>query len=319
MKIGILGTSEIAFRRFLPALKNCEYFEYVGVASRTLDKGKKFQEEFGGKIYDGYDSLLEDKEIEAVYVPLPPALHFEWGKKVLEAGKHLLMEKPFTVNYEEARELVDLAKKKDLAIHENYKFAYHSQLEVLNDIVKKGTIGNIRLYRIAFGFPKRSENDFRYNKELGGGALLDCGGYTIKLANMLLGGSAKIVTSNLNYTKDYDVDLYGSATMINEDGVTAQLAFGMDNSYKCELEIWGSKGVIKTNRILTAPVNFTPTAEITIDNETKEITLPSDDTFLKSINKFYECIKVAKIRKNNYNEIIKQVKLVDSIRKESEK
>lgn len=315
MKIGILGTSEIALRRFLPALSKSKDFTYVGVATRNInsEKAKAFQTQFGGQIYDGYDALLKDDSVDAVYVPLPPALHFEWGKKVLESGKHLFMEKPFTLNSEEAKILINLAKEKNLAIHENYMFVFHKQLKEIDDIVKSGTIGDVRLYRIAFGFPKRAEGDFRYLKDLGGGSLLDAGGYTIKLASMLLGPTAKIKTSTLNYTKDYDVDLYGSATMVNGEGLTAQLAFGMDNSYKCELEIWGSLGVLKTNRILTAPVGFTPTVEITINNETRVQELSSDDTFLGSINKFNDCINNKDIREKNYEEILQQIKLVDKI------
>lgn len=321
MKIGILGTSEIALRRFLPALSKSKDFTYAGVATRNInnEKAKAFQDQFGGQIYDGYDALLKDDSIDAVYVPLPPALHFKWGKKVLESGKHLFMEKPFTLNSEEAEELVNMAKEKGLAIHENYMFVFHKQLKEIDGIVKSGTIGDVRLYRIAFGFPKRAEGDFRYIKELGGGSLLDAGGYTIKLASMLLGPTAKIKTSTLNYTKDYDVDLYGSATMVNGEGLTAQLAFGMDNSYKCELEIWGSLGVLKTNRILTAPVGFTPTVEITINNETKIQELASDDTFLGSINKFNDCINNKDIRERNYKEILQQVKLIDKIIKEGDR
>ena len=115
MKIGILGTADIAFRRFLSALQKCEAFTYAGVASRTPEKGKRFVETFGGQVYDGYDALLADDSIEAVYVPLPPALHYEWGKKVLLSGKHLLMEKPFTTNLQHTEELLQLAEEKGLA------------------------------------------------------------------------------------------------------------------------------------------------------------------------------------------------------------
>ena len=86
MRLGILGTADIAFRRFLPALRKCPEIEYAGVASRTPEKGKPFADSFGGIVYPSYDALLADESIDAVYVPLPPALHFEWGKKALEAG-----------------------------------------------------------------------------------------------------------------------------------------------------------------------------------------------------------------------------------------
>lgn len=219
MRIGILGTSDIAFRRFLPALQKCEDLTYAGVATRTPEKGKPFQEAFGGEIYDGYASLLEDKSIEAVYVPLPPALHFEWGKKALESGKHLFMEKPFTTSLAETEALLALAEEKGLAVHENYMFLYHSQLTEIQKRIADGSLGKLRLIRAAFGFPKRSEGDFRYNKSLGGGALLDCGGYPVRLARELLGDTARVIQARLSQPEGYEVDLYGSAVLENDDGL----------------------------------------------------------------------------------------------------
>lgn len=323
VRIGIICPSEIAFRRFLPALKLCDEFEFAGVAvadnsewNGTLTEEMrnneiKKAENFGGKIYASYSEMINSNEIDAVYLPLPPALHYKWGKKVLEAGKHLFLEKPSTVSAETTKELIEIAEKKGLAIHENYMFQFHSQIDFIRNEIAKGTIGDVRLYRIAFGFPFRGTNDFRYNKELGGGALLDCGGYTVKLATILLGDTAKIYAPQLNYRDDLDVDIYGSATMINDNGVTVQLSFGMDNSYKCELEVWGSKGTIFTNRILTAPVGFEPVVTIKTADGEKNITLPADDSFKKSIEKFGACIENENVRKQNYLDIIKQSELVD--------
>ena len=142
MKLGILGTADIAFRRFLPALQKCEGLSYAGVASRTLEKRTRFQEAFGGEIYDGYDALLADQTIEAVYVPLPPALHFEWGKKVLEAGKHLLMEKPFTTGLAETETLLALARERGLEVAE--KICSHVAIIKNGKLIEKGTMDEVR-------------------------------------------------------------------------------------------------------------------------------------------------------------------------------
>ena len=131
---------------------------------------------------------------------------------------------------------------------------------------------------------------------------------------MLLGDSAKIAYSKLNHTNDFDVDIYGSAAMVNDEGTTAQLSFGMDNSYKCELEVWGSKGFLRTGRILTAPDGFEPTAEITVGNETETIKLSPDDTFGKSIEHFCRCVQDVKTREDNYKSILKQAELVDEVK-----
>ncbi len=335
-RIGIICPSEIAFRRFMPAIANVDEAEYIGVASasgeewfgegNTVDnavieneekKAYSFKEEYGGRVFSSYRELIASDEIDAVYLPLPPALHYKWAKEALAEGKHIFLEKPSTTKSRDTKELADIAAKHRLAMHENYMFAFHKQIEEINDIVQSGKIGDVRLYRIAFGFPQRAKNDFRYNKALGGGALLDCGGYTLKLATMLLGDNARIEYSQLNYTDEFEVDIYGSAALVNDKGVAAQISFGMDNSYKCDLEVWGSKGCITTGRILTAPAGFVPTAAVKIGNETETITLSADDTFAKSIKKFCSCVNDDKERINNYKSIIKQAELVDAVKGEN--
>lgn len=329
IRIGVLCPSEIAFRRFMPALRKTDSFEFIGIAHASseewfgkpdenlikaeCDKAQNFIETYGGKLYKNYNELLSSTDIDAVYIPLPPALHFNWAKMALENGKHVLLEKPFTTSLADTEALIEIAKEKNLAVHENYMFAYHTQLEWIKNKVSEGAIGDIRLIRIDFGFPFRGANDFRYNKALGGGALLDCGGYTIKLATMFLGETAEVKTSQLNYKDDFEVDIYGSATLTNSEGTTAQISFGMDNSYKCNLEIWGSTGTIFTNRILTAPEGFEPTVCVKQGNEEQVYTLPSDDTFKKSIEFFGKCVKNAELLIKHYNEIIYQSKIVNSI------
>ena len=321
MKIGVLCPSEIAFRRFMPALGKCGHlFEYAGVAYASADewpegvdeasKAEKFQSAYGKEIFKSYADMLKS-DIDCIYIPLPPALHFEWGKVALKYGKHVLMEKPFTTSLKDTNALLKVAESRSLAVHENYMFQYHSQIEHIVQIIKSRKIGDLRLIRIDFGFPFRGNQDFRYNRALGGGALLDCGGYTIKLASMLLGKNARLVQSSLSYSGE--VDLFGSAVMANDDGITAQLSFGMDNDYRCNLDIWGSEGSIFTDRILTAPDGFSPTLRIKRGTEIEEQKLPPDDAFEKSIHAFYECIVDKTKRADNYKSILKQAEYIEGM------
>ncbi len=314
MRLGVLGTADIAFRRFLPALQKLPEIEYAGIASRTSDKCEPFVEAFGGAVYPAYDALLSDGSIDAVYVPLPPALHYEWGRKALAAGKHLLMEKPFTTSLRETDELITLAKENHLALHENYMFLFHNQLSRVKELIAEGILGNIRLYRMSFGFPKRSENDFRYNKVLGGGALLDCGGYPVRLALELLGSSTRVVQAKLSQPIEYEVDLYGNAVLENRDGMCAQISFGMDNAYQCQLEVWGSKATLIVPRIFTAGAGFAPTMVLRTSSDERLITLEEDDQFLHSIEVFAR--KYAAPDECETETIRRQAELLDTIRKE---
>lgn len=335
IRIGVICPSEIAFRRFLPALQKVNdkiQFAVIGIASpeewfgdltnisqeqideqqsRERAKAQTFIDQFGGEIVVGYGNLVSSNLIDAVYIPLPPALHHKWAKKALEAGKHVFVEKPSTTSLADTEELINLASEKGLALHENYMFIYHSQLEEINSVVKGGEIGDVRLYRITFGFPLRQLNDFRYNKDLGGGALLDAGGYCMKYANWLLGGNAHVVTAQANTLEGFEVDMYGSATMANDKGQIAQLAFGMDNDYRCEIEIWGSKGTITSGRILTAPSSFTPSYTIKKNQNIETRPLAADDAFLKSIIRFCDCINNTTIRDEEYKLLYKQEELLE--------
>ena len=279
---------------------------------RESSKAKSFIDAYGGKKYKGYRTLIKSEDIDAIYLPLPPALHYKWAKMALENDKHVFVEKPSTTCLADTDELIRIAREKGLALHENYMFVFHNQLKAIDDVVASGEIGDVRLYRISFGFPRRTQNDFRYNKALGGGALLDAGGYTMKYANYLLGDTARVVTAQTNFISGFEVEMYGSATMVNDEGVTAQLAFGMDNDYKCEIEIWGSKGTINSNRILTAPADFVPSYTIKKNQDVETRKLPADDAFHKSILRFVDCVNNSSIREKNYQIIYKQGLNVDN-------
>jgi len=325
MKIGVLCPSEIALRRFMPALQKhddmvfagvavADKSEWFGVASDEMisaDKAKAemFVADYGGKVYASYLELIADNDVDCIYIPLPPALHFEWAKKVLENKKHVLLEKPFTTSLSCTQELIKMAEDADLALHENYMFQYHDQIHWICS--KLPELGEIRLFRIDFGFPFRGNNDFRYNKSLGGGALIDCGGYTLKLASLLLGETASITDAALAYKCGFDVDICGLATLRNNEGISAQVSFGMDNDYRCSLDVWGSNGSLSTNRVFTAPVGFEPTVTLKNSDGAVDHKLKSDDSFANSIEQFKYCIQNSEARAANAKEILAQARLLE--------
>lgn len=319
MKIGILSASDIAKRRFIPALFKAEAFELGGIGLADNDErsvvpgtageltpGKRAKamelcDGYGVRLYESYHELLSDEDMEAVYISLPPALHSYWCEEALKSGKHVLVEKPAATKYEDCERMMSLAKEKGLAVVENYGFLYHRQMKAIKRLIREGEIGQVRLIRTAFGFPRRREDDFRYIAALGGGALLDCGGYTLRLAGELLGKDMELKDAVLMPLEGHDVDGHGYITAVSPAGsepdknavaagAAAQLSFGMDNQYKCELEIWGSAGTIFTDRIFTAPPELEIKVMLTKGLNKKEIVSGADDQFLKIIEVFASCI-----------------------------
>ncbi|TGE33790.1 Gfo/Idh/MocA family oxidoreductase [Desulfosporosinus sp. Sb-LF] len=319
INIGVLGGADIAYRMFLPALLENPTYQCGGVASLSTEKRKSFAKNFNVPVFDSYDELLESPQVDAVYIPLPPALHYQWAKNALEKGKHVFVEKPSTVSYKQSAELVTIASKNGLVLQENYMFQYHSQMAAIRNMLKDGKIGDIRLLRAHFGFPLRTKNDFRYNDALGGGALLDAGGYVVKLATLLLGNTIQVRAAKTNHLADYNVDMFGNATFENSAGLVLQGAFGMDCYYQCNLEAFGSSGKLYTNRIFTAPSGLQPVVTIETAEGKTEIKLPADNHFRRSIELFGQATKDEELQKEMAQALMLQAKLVETIRDHAER
>lgn len=317
LNIGVLGGAEIAHRMFIPALLKAEGIQCIALASRQEVRRKQFEDEFQIPTVSLYEEIIGNPDIDAVYIPLPPALHYKWAKKALENNKHVFLEKPSTISYEETKELVELAEEKNLVIQENYMFQYHSQLKKILELLENGIVGDIRSYRVSFGFPLRKSTDFRYNKELGGGALLDAGGYVTKLATILLGESTYVKAAALNDIDGYDVDMFGNVLFANDKGDTVQGSFSMDCYYQCAMEVWGNKGKLFTNRIFTAPPGYIPTVKVETAQGIEEIAMPEDNHFKNSIEQFKTAVEDNKVRKEMALAMERQAKLVSDIRRKS--
>ena len=151
VKWGVLGTANIARGCTIPGMKRAKGCELYAIAGRNEEKVKKYKEEFGfEKSYIGYDALLEDKDVQAVYIPLPNHLHKEWVIKALKAGKHVLCEKPLALNADDAREMFDEAEANGVILMEAYAYLHSQYVASLKEDVKSGIIGDIDYIETAF-------------------------------------------------------------------------------------------------------------------------------------------------------------------------
>ena len=183
IKIGILGCANIAKRYVIPSIMELsDYFTIIGIASRTKEKAYHFSNKFNIDTFVGYETLLENKNIDAVYIPLPNALHAEWIEKAFDKNLHVLVEKSLATTFHDVKRLNEIALEKNLVLVENFQFRFHKQLSAIKNFLKKGVIGELRSVRSSFGFPPfPDEDNIRYKIELGGGALLDAGAYPVNI------------------------------------------------------------------------------------------------------------------------------------------
>ena len=186
IKWGILSTANIGIKRVIPAILNGERGTIVAIASRDFDKAKSVAARFGiPRSYGGYEALLQDPEVEAIYNPLPNHLHVEWTVRALEAGKHVLCEKPIGLNAQEAQSIVSARNRTGRSVIEAFMVRHHPQWHRVRELVQQGRIGTVRLIQSAFLFPMLDPHNVRNHPEMGGGALYDVGCYPIVTARYL--------------------------------------------------------------------------------------------------------------------------------------
>ena len=312
LRIGVLGCASIAKRSVIPAIKSIAEFELVAIASRTKEKAANFAEEFECDAVVGYQELIDRKDIDVIYMPLPTGLHEEWVVKALEAGKHIHIEKSLAMNYDSAKRMVELAREKGLLIMENFMFIYHQQHQFVKGLIAQGEIGEVRCFRSSFGFPPLEKDNFRYNSELGGGALLDAAAYTVRVSQYFLGNDIKVEAATLN-TMNTEVDLFGGAYLKAPNGIFAEVAFGFDNFYQCNYEIWGSKGKIISQRAFTPGVDFKPTITLEQQGDNINYEIGAENHFVNILNEFKRCV-LENDFESKYNEILNQSRLLQELK-----
>jgi NDP-hexose-3-ketoreductase len=313
IKIGVIGCANIAERSMIPAIKAINDFELVAVASRTKEKAMLFADKFSCEAIVDYSNLIDRDDINALYIPLPTGLHEVWIMKALKKGKHVLAEKSLATDYISAQRIIDEAKSRQLLVMEDFMFQYHHQHAFVSKLINNDEIGKVHFFKSSFGFPSRNKNDIRYNKELGGGALLDAGGYVIKAAQMFLGPELELGSAFLSYDRQLGVDIYGGAIFKNNKDQIAHVSFSFDNFYQCSYEIWGSKGKITADRAFTPPSNFSPSILLEKQDHKQEFVIKPDNHFINILKEFRRAI-LEKDFHRHWEDALNQSRLLDQIR-----
>jgi predicted dehydrogenase len=240
LRIGILGAARVAPAVVIkPARKNPEVI-VTAVAARDGSRARQFADKHGiPRAYDSYEALLNDPGVDAVYNPLPNALHGRWTREALEAGKHVLCEKPFMANSREAREIADLAARSGLVVMEAFHYRYHPFAARVQQIIASGELGTLQRVEAAdcFWMPKFSAN--AYNYELGGGALMDLGSYVVDMLRTF-GGSTPEVVSAQAKLRSPQVDR----------AMTAELRFPEGHTGHLRCSLWSSDPPHYTARVI---------------------------------------------------------------------
>jgi xylose dehydrogenase (NAD/NADP) len=216
----VLGAARIADTEVIPAIAASRNGWLVSIASREPDRAQELAARHSfARVGASYDAILEDREVDAVYIPLVNSLHREWTLRALAAGKHVLCEKPLAMNAAEAEEVASAAQHEGVHLMEAFMYRFHPRIRALVESVHDPLYVEAR-----FGFGLDDPHDFRLQSALGGGALLDVGCYTVNIARWILGEpDAVFATFGRDASSDDAVDMTTSALLHFESGATASL------------------------------------------------------------------------------------------------
>ena len=214
VKWGVLGAASIAVRKVIPGMQKGAYSEITAIASRDKMRAEDAAGKLGiAKAYGSYEELLRDGEIEAVYNPLPNHLHVPWSAKAAEAGKHVLCEKPISLNVAEAKGLLAVRDRTGVKIGEAFMVKTHPQWLRTREIVRSGSIGDLRAIAGVFSYFNRNPDNVRHKVEWGGGGLMDIGCYPITMSRFIFGEEPIRVVGLLERDPDFGTDRLASAIM----------------------------------------------------------------------------------------------------------
>lgn len=247
---GILGPGRIA-RKFAAGLHESGEASLLAVASRDAERGRAAAVELGAERgYGSYTELLDDTDIQAVYIALPNSLHAEWAIRAAQAGKHVLCEKPLAPTAAEAESMFEAARANQVWLMEAFMYRFHPRTLQLQDIVRQGLIGTVRLIRLGFSFSLEREQDVRWDAGLAGGALYDVGCYTVNLARMIVGEAPQRLWATAQWTPS-GVDHTLLGTLEYSGGALAHIACSFRASFQQQAQIVGSDGLIELDQAFT--------------------------------------------------------------------
>jgi predicted dehydrogenase len=289
IKWGILGTANIARKALIPGIQSSENGELYAIAGRKREKVDEFNNNFHPeRVYYSYEELLQDDNVQAVYIPLPNALHMEWVIKALENGKNVLCEKPIALDEFEAESMFNCAFNNKKILMEAFAYIHNPLIHKMKEIIDKGTLGAIKAMDMTFTFDLTPrENDIRWSKSLGGGAMYDLGCYTLHLTRHLAVKEPTEVKSFVKRTK-YGVDESTTVMMNFENEFHTTFHVGFTEQFNQRCHIHGSEGSLIT------PLTFNEKGSLKYyiqrGKEISEYTVESPDNYMLEATHFANVI-----------------------------
>ena len=251
---GVLGCADIAVKKVIPAMQRSQMSRVQAISSRSEDKARSTAERLGiPRWHSSYQTLLEDPEIEAVYIPLPNRLHAQWTIAAAEAGKHVLCEKPLAMSSARAREMIQVCEQAGVKLMEAFMYRLHPLWVEVRRLVRDGSIGDLLAIQSCFSYYNVNPNDIRNIVEDGGGALFDVGCYPVNVSRMMFGSEPSSVKSAIRRDEKFGTDVVTSV-LLDFDGRHATFTCSTQLEDDQRVHLMGTTGRL----LVEIPYNIPP-------------------------------------------------------------
>jgi predicted dehydrogenase len=287
---GILSTARIGRNAVIPALQASPMAEVLAVASRDGEKAASFAKDLNiPRSYEGYETLLADPDIDAVYNPLPNHLHYPWTVRAAEAGKHILCEKPLALNVEQCEQMITATRTNGVQLMEAFMYRYHPRILEAHQMVKAGNIGEIRTIESAFCFMLTHKDDIRLKPEMGGGALMDVGCYCVNLSRLLAGREPVSVNARANWNVS-GVDDQLTGIIDFGEGLMAHFDCGFNQASRQHCMVSGTEGYLELPMAFNMGTVETHIHRVTDAGHTHDHAFPAVDMYRLMAEDFMQAI-----------------------------
>lgn len=311
---GVLGWARIARENVIPAILRSNNSEFYAIASRDPAKLAECRARFKvARTYEAYEELLRDKEVDAVYVPLPNSMHREWAIKAAACGKHVLCEKPIALNAAECREMMAVCSKHRVTLMEAFMYRYTNRTRKVLEVLRSGVLGEIKFISSTFRFLLANPASIKLKAELGGGSLYDVGCYPVNFVGMIvdeIGVRAMPQSVSVECERTNGVDMIFSALMKYPSGLIASVNCGFNAQKRVFSEIVGTKG------LLEIPDTFFDNAgslTLTTGDEKKEIAIEASDRYRLEVEDFADSILQSKTPQFSLAETQRNMEVLDRL------
>ncbi len=312
---GVLGAANIAVKALLPAIRQSANGRVVAIASRDGARAQHVAEQYpGARAFDSYDALLEDADVEAVYIPLPNALHAEWTERAAAAGKHVLCEKPFGTTAGEVRRMIEVCRQAGVLLMEAFMYRFHPQVQWALDQLAEGVIGDIRLVRSAFAFDIRNRPaDIRLKAALAGGSLMDVGCYPLNFALAVFDlARPAAIAARVDVPPASEVERTLAAVLDFGAGRMAIIDSSFEQPWHQSVEVVGESGRLMLERPFQ-PGRQETFVRIERGDETRERRFAPVDQYQLEVEHFGACVRAGTAPALSTEGSLRQAEVVEAI------